>query len=111
MNKLPRCMLLPCMLLLPLALVASPARADQSIDQKDKQFSQEAVTVKPGEAINFTNSDQVTHDLSVKNPDGSRMKSVMQKPGDASRITFDNAGDYKVQCLIHPKMKLTVTVQ
>ncbi len=107
MNKL-----VPCMLLLSLALVAAPpARADQSIDQKDKQFSQDAVTVRPGEAINFTNSDQVTHDLSVKNPDGSRMKSVMQKPGDASKVTFDNPGDYKVQCLIHPKMKLTVTVQ
>ena len=106
MNKL-----LPCMLL-PFALAAaSSARADQSIDQKDKQFSQEAVTVKTGEAINFTNSDQVTHDLSVKNPDGSRMKSVMQKPGDASKVTFERPGDYKVQCLIHPKMKLTVTVQ
>ncbi len=107
MNKL-----LPCMLLLPLALAAaSPARADQSVDQKDKQFSRDAVTVKPREAISFTNSDQVTHDLSVKKPDGSRMKSVMQKPGDASKITFDDPGDYKVQCLIHPKMKLTVTVQ
>ncbi len=99
-------------LLLPLALAAAlPARADQSIDQKDKQFSQDAVTVKAGEAINFTNSDQVTHDLSVKNPDGSRMSSAMQKPGDATKVTFDKPGDYKVQCLIHPKMKLMVTVQ
>ncbi len=107
MNKL-----LPIMLLLPLALVAaSPARADQSIDQKDKQFSQEAVTVKSGEAVTFTNSDQVTHDLSVKNPDGSHMMSAMQKPGDAVKVTFDKPGDYKVQCLIHPKMKLMVTVQ
>ena len=107
MNKL-----LPAMLLLPLALaVASPARADQSIDQKDKQSSKDTATVKPGEAISFTNDDQVTHDLSVKNPDGSHMMSAMQKPGDTTKVTFDKPGDYKVQCLIHPKMKLMVTVQ
>jgi plastocyanin len=90
---------------------ALPAKAEQVIDQKDKRFSQDAVTVKAGESVSFTNSDQVSHDLSVKNPDGSRQSSTMQKPGDKQSVTFDKPGSYQVQCLIHPKMKMTVTAQ
>ena len=88
-----------------------PAKAEQVIDQKDKRFSQDAVTVKAGESVSFTNSDQVSHDLSVKNPDSSRLSSTMQKPGDKLSVTFDKLGSYQVQCLIHPKMKMTVTAQ
>jgi plastocyanin len=69
------------------------------------------VTVKAGESVSFTNSDQVSHDLSIKNPDGSRQSSTMQKPGDNLSVTFDKLGSYQVQCLIHPKMKMTVTAQ
>jgi plastocyanin len=90
---------------------ALPAKAEQVIDQKDKRFSQDAVTVKAGESVSFTNSDQVSHDVSVKNPDGSRQSSTMQKPGDKQSVTFDKPGSYQVQCLIHPKMKMTVTAQ
>ena len=91
--------------------MSAPARADQSVDQKDKQFSQPAVTVNVGESIAFSNSDDVTHDVSIRNPDGSKMMSRMQRPGDTTKILFDKPGDYKVQCLIHPKMKMTVTAK
>ncbi len=97
-----------------LALVigsAAPAWAEPVVDQKDKEFSQDNVTVKAGESVAFTNSDQVTHDLSMKNPDGSRLTSAMQKPGEKMSVTFSQSGTYKVQCLIHPKMKMTVTAQ
>lgn len=104
--------LLPVVVLLLAGITgASLAKAEQVIDQKDKQFSQDAVTVKAGDSVSFTNSDQVSHDLSVKNPDGSRQSSTMQKPGDKLSITFDKLGSYQVQCLIHPKMKMTVTAQ
>ena len=97
-----------------LALVIGSAalvRAETVVDQKDKEFSQDNVTVKAGESVAFTNSDQVTHDLSMKNPDGSRLTSAMQKPGERMSVTFSQTGTYKVQCLIHPKMKMTVTAQ
>ncbi len=94
-------------------IMAAPltAQADQSVDQKDRQFSQPAVSVKVGEAVKFSNSDDVSHDISIRNPDGSKMMSKLEKPGDQTTITFDKPGDYKVQCLIHPKMKMTVTAQ
>jgi plastocyanin len=102
---------LPVVVLLLAGITALPAKAEQVIDQKDKRFSQDAVTVKAGETVTFTNSDQVSHDVSVKNPDGSRQSSTMQKPGDKQSVTFDKPGSYQVQCLIHPKMKMTVTAQ
>ncbi len=100
-------------LILCAALVLAPfaARAGQTVDQKDRQFSAPAVTVKAGEPVTFSNSDQVSHDVSIRNPDGSKMMSRLEKPGESTTITFDKLGDYKVQCLIHPKMKLVVTVQ
>jgi plastocyanin len=34
-----------------------------------------------------------------------------QKPGASTTITFDHAGEAKVQCAIHPQMSMTVHVQ
>ena len=90
---------------------AAFAQAGQTVDQKDKQFSVESLNVKVGDVVTFTNSDQVSHDLSARYPDGSRMMSAMEKPGGTLPITFDKAGQYKVLCLIHPKMKMTVTAE
>jgi plastocyanin len=88
-----------------------PAVAQQSVDQKDKQFSQSTLTVKAGETVQFTNSDNVAHDPSAKSPDGSKLSSTLQKPGEHLSITFDKLGEYTVQCLIHPKMKLKITAE
>ena len=35
----------------------------------------------------------------------------LQKPGQDIKANFAKAGKYKVRCSIHPKMKMTVTVQ
>jgi plastocyanin len=92
--------------------VASAAyAAETTIGQKDKQFSKEAVTLKKGDKLHFTNDDSVTHDISIKDPDGHRKPGVVQKPGEQADFTFDQTGNFTVMCLIHPKMKMTVKVQ
>ena len=95
------------------SLLAFPALAadEPVVSQKDKQFSQETVTVKPGAVIRFVNDDAVTHDITLKAPDGTGRPGVVQKPGGDARLTFDQHGDYQVRCLIHPKMKMTVHVE
>lgn len=102
------------LLLLP-ALAAAAASAlagtGATVGQKDKQFSQESVTVKHGGAVRFVNDDAVTHNLSVRDPAGTNRPGVVQKPGDATEITFDASGRYAVTCLIHPKMKMTVQAE
>jgi plastocyanin len=52
----------------------------------------------------------VAHNIVVKDPSGASKPGIMQKPGEESDVLFDQAGDYDVRCLIHPKMKLSVNV-
>lgn len=84
------------------------SHAAETVVQKDKQFSVETMMVAAGESVTFTNADQVTHDITVKKPDGSSLPALMQKPGDSAAIKFDQVGSYRVLCLIHPKMKMSV---
>jgi plastocyanin len=91
-------------------LLASVASAGFAIVQKDKQFSEETITVKSGETVHFVNSDSVAHNIVVKDPSGGSKPGIMQKPGEESDVLFDQAGEYDVRCLIHPKMKLSVNV-
>ena len=93
-----------------IVLLASVAQADQHVDQKDKAFSSQSVDASVGEGVTFSNTDSVTHDLSIRNPDGSKMESVMERPGDTHTVRFDHPGQYHVDCIIHPKMKMTVNV-
>lgn len=95
----------------PLAVMSALAANTLNITQKDKQFSKDDVTLKLGQTIEFDNDDTVTHNISVKAPDGSNKVAVVQKPGETMRVDFDQAGDWRVLCLVHPKMKIAVHVQ
>lgn len=79
------------------------------IDQKDRTFSQSGITVKVGETITFTNSDEVAHNVYSKTPT-LEFDLARQAPGGKSEISFKKAGMVEVHCSIHPKMKLLVTV-
>jgi plastocyanin len=92
-------------------LIASTAGAGFVIVQKDKQFSEEAIAVKRRDKVHFVNSDNVTHNISVKEPSGGSKPGITQKPGEESDVQFDQPGDYEVRCLIHPKMKMSVKVE
>jgi len=96
-----------------LAVTVSSAAfaADTEITQADQTFSQEAVTLKAGDSINFTNKDSVTHNIKVLNASGDAEDKGLQKPGEVIHEKFDKAGEFKIRCAIHPKMKMTVTVQ
>lgn len=99
------------LLLLPALAVSALAGTGATVGQKDKQFSQESVTVKRGEAVRFVNDDTVTHNIAVRDPGGTSRPGVAQKPGEATEISFDASGRYAVTCLIHPKMKMTVQAE
>jgi plastocyanin len=95
------------------AMMVSPAAfADTTeITQADQTFSQEAVTLKAGDTIHFTNKDSVTHNIKVMGADGDVDDKGLQKPGEVITEVFAKPGEYKVRCAIHPKMKMTVKVQ
>jgi plastocyanin len=86
---------------------------EATVNMAGFKFDPEALTVKVGTKVTFTNSDSALHDVAEgqdgKKVDGARFDEDVP-PGKSATITFDQAGTVHVTCLIHPTMNLTVTV-
>jgi len=80
-----------------------------SVDQKGLAFSTGALTVASGTIVSFNNGDSTSHNILV-NGNGVNMNSGLQAPGVSFKVPFLKPGTYQVMCGIHPKMKMTVTV-
>jgi len=93
-----------------LLVAAAFSASDNTVDQKDRKFSKTEITVKPGESITFSNSDEVAHNVFSATP-GHEFEIVRQAPGEKSTIAFPKEGVVEVRCSIHPRMKLMVTVK
>ena len=92
-----------------IVLGATPV-AEHTITQTEKSFSQNEITIKPGDKVVFKNSDQVTHNVFSASK-GYEFNLKTQPPGAAAAVPFNNEGTAEVRCAIHPKMKLIVTVK
>jgi plastocyanin len=80
------------------------------IDQKNREFSVTSITIKPGEKLEFCNSDDVTHNVFSKSKTNA-FNIKTQLPGSSSVVEFKEEGVTEVRCAIHPSMKLIVTVK
>jgi plastocyanin len=89
---------------------ALAAGMEHTVGQKNKEFSTQEITVKPGDTVVFANDDDVAHNVFCNNPD-CKFNAKIQTPGTKSPVKFEKEGTYEVRCAIHPKMKLTVTVK
>ena len=88
---------------------AAWAATTHTISQKDKAFSAVDLEVKVGEAVEFKNDDDVSHNVfSVSKVQPFNTK--VQKPGSSAAVTFANEGVVEVRCAIHPQMKLMIKV-
>ena len=92
------------------AIAGARAESTNVITQADHAFSQVEITIKPGDKLVFTNADSVTHNVFSKS-EANAFDIRVQKPGEATMIQFDQAGDTEVRCAIHPRMKIIVHVQ
>jgi plastocyanin len=88
---------------------AAPVTAEVVIDQKAKKFDKKKIEIKKGETVKFVNSDTIAHNIHSRSA-GNKFDLGVSKPGTSTSKVFDKAGKFKVRCAIHPKMKLTVTV-
>jgi plastocyanin len=93
-----------------LALGTNAMAAEHLVDQKNLSFSQAEITIAAGDTIKFTNGDRTSHHVWTKD-NGVDFSSRMLRPGESYQMKFDKPGTYKVQCHIHPKMKMTVVVK
>lgn len=93
---------------------AAWAATTHTVVQKGKDFWSSAMTfemtVQAGDAIAFVNSDVFDHNVYSETP-GNSFNIGVQEPGSTTRVALANPGVVDVRCRIHPKMKLTVTVE
>ncbi len=97
---------------LPLAIIivaGAWAQEPPKISQLDERFHPNAVTLKRGQTLVVRNDDPFIHHVYV---DDEKFKydSGEQRPGRALSITFTEPGEFLLECAIHLKMRLRVTV-
>ena len=99
-------------MILAAVLAVSAVRADSplTVTQKGLQFSVEELSVKRGQVVVFVNDDRTAHNITVTG-EGVKLNGGLQQPGAEFKVPFTKPGTYQVSCGIHPKMKLSITVQ
>jgi plastocyanin len=92
------------------AASAAPDR-DISVSQRGRMFTPGTLSLKRGQTVHIVNDDyDLLHHAYIES-ETFNFDSGDQQPGTHADIVFSVAGDFKVLCGIHPKMKLLVHVE
>jgi plastocyanin len=89
------------------AVTSTPHR----VSQAGQMFRPAEVTIKRGEIVELINDDGDLLHHAYIDSDGMNFDSGDLRPGARASIKFSVAGDFRVLCAIHPKMKLLVHVK
>ena len=81
------------------------------VDQRDLMFVPDKVTIAVGDTVRFTDSDRITHNITIAYPDGTVVDKGMDRYKEDTIVHFTVPGIYNVNCLIHPMMHMTITVK
>ena len=91
-------------------LVAVPVEgAEHVITMADQQYEPAVIKVAKGDSLRFVNDDDVAHEVFVPTV-GFGLDLGKQEPGEEKAITLAKDGSFEVECVFHPDMLLTVTV-
>lgn len=95
--------------------VSNANAAEYIVGQKNKTFVQdgtkvEALKLKKGDTIRFTNQDPFYHNIFSLSPLKTFDLGSFPK-GESKTITLDKKGKIEVECAIHPEMYMEVTVE
>lgn len=91
-------------------VMLASAAAPIVVSQSHRAFSVHQLSIARGDVIRFSNADEFLHHIYVRSPAFS-FTSGEQEPGRDVDVRFPVAGTFDVRCEVHPKMRLTVTVQ
>jgi plastocyanin len=83
--------------------------ATEVLHQKGRIFSSENVAIRKGEKLAFLNDDSVPHNIYSASK-GNEFNLGSQPPGASTDVVFNEAGEVRVMCAIHPRMMMTVKV-
>ena len=91
------------------ALIAFAA-APIVVTQVNRAFSQREVNIRRGDVVRFSNADEFLHHIYIESP-SFNFTSNEQEPGTNLDVQFPVAGRFDVRCEIHPRMRLSVSVE
>lgn len=93
------------------AATGSVRAAETVVDQQNLMFVPGSATIAVGDTVRFTDSDRITHNITIVYPDGSTEDKGMDRYKEDIIVHFTKPGVYQVRCLIHPMMHMTITVK
>ena len=91
------------------ASLGALAATQHTIGEKGKVFSQAEISIKTGDSVLFVNDDTIAHNVMSQSPEATFNLGLI-KPGTATPVAFNTAGDILIICAIHPTMKMHVKV-
>jgi plastocyanin len=87
----------------------STTAATASIEQKDRQFFPDLVTIPAGSSVSFPNFDPIFHNVfSLSKPKSFDLGNYPK--GQSKSVMFPKAGTVFVYCHLHPNMSATIVV-
>lgn len=87
---------------------AAPQTGTVNVGLNRLKFGPDAITVKTGTKIVWTNKENVPHDVTAT--DGADFKSKVFGEGGTFEYTAEKAGKIAYVCTLHPGMEGTITV-
>jgi plastocyanin len=72
-------------------------------------FGPEQITVAPGAAITFVNTDASPHQVTLRGPKPQRTAMILK--GQSVQLSIAEPGSYEYICGLHPNMKGRVEVK
>lgn len=86
------------------------AAQELTVGQKNKAFSTSSLNIKVGDKVAFRNDDPFAHNVfSLSDPMQFDLGTYPQ--GQAKSVLFNKAGQYEIECAIHPEMKMIINVK
>ena len=85
--------------------------AEVQVDQRDLHFVPNAVTIKAGDSVRFTDTDRIAHNITIVNADGTSEDKGLSEYNQQLVVKFTNPGVYHARCRIHPQMQMTIMVR
>ena len=97
-------------------LALGPAQADLSnviriVLQKGRHYDPGDLYLRRGDTITLVNGDENAVHHAFIEADRFAFDAGDQEPGKQATLVLREAGDFVIQCGVHPKMKLTLHVQ
>jgi plastocyanin len=90
-------------------LVARAQTSSSAVAIHNFTFTPQALTVKAGTTVTWTNKDDIPHGIASANNGFARSEAL--DTGDSSSFTFATPGTYAYFCYVHPFMKGTIVVE